>query len=206
MPTPSYAKPILPAAAVLAPGVAFAHHVMGGATPATFTQGLLSGLGHPVIGIDHLAFLLAVGIAVGASGLPLLTPAIFVAGSALGVALHLQGIALPAGEFLVAASVLLIGIVVAIGPRFSVGALCTLFALAGFGHGHAFGESIVGAEPSPVYAYLLGLSVIQMATTTAVTLLLRKLSERMTVVVSRTVGLAVAAVGVAGMTAQVYGF
>jgi len=57
---------------------ASAHHVMGGATPATFAQGLLSGLGHPVIGLDHLTFVLAVGLAVGASGLNLLMPAIFV--------------------------------------------------------------------------------------------------------------------------------
>src|SRR5262249_29863369 len=44
---------------------AFAHHVMGGKTPSTFVEGLLSGTGHPVIGPDHLAFLLAIGIAVG---------------------------------------------------------------------------------------------------------------------------------------------
>src|SRR5215510_12231222 len=32
---------------------AFAHHVMGGKTPSTFVEGLLSGVGHPVIGPDH---------------------------------------------------------------------------------------------------------------------------------------------------------
>jgi urease accessory protein len=35
---------------------AFAHHVMGGETPSTFVDGLLSGIGHPIIGADHLAF------------------------------------------------------------------------------------------------------------------------------------------------------
>lgn len=45
---------------------ASAHHVMDGQLPSTFAQGLLSGLGHPVIGPDHLAFLIAVGVAVGA--------------------------------------------------------------------------------------------------------------------------------------------
>ena len=38
---------------------ASAHHVMGGKIPTTFAEGFLSGLGHPVIGPDHLAFLLA---------------------------------------------------------------------------------------------------------------------------------------------------
>ena len=36
-----------------------AHHVMGGRMPSTFMEGLLSGLGHPVVGLDHLAFIVA---------------------------------------------------------------------------------------------------------------------------------------------------
>src|SRR5262245_65599030 len=40
---------------------ALAHHAMDGATPTTFWHGLLSGLGHPVIGLDHLAAIIAVG-------------------------------------------------------------------------------------------------------------------------------------------------
>jgi urease accessory protein len=55
---------------------------MGGKMPSTFGEGLLSGLGHPVIGPDHLAFLVAVGIAVGVGGLSLALPIVFVAASA----------------------------------------------------------------------------------------------------------------------------
>jgi urease accessory protein len=63
---------------VLAAAPVFAHHMMGGRTPATFMEGLLSGLAHPVIGLDHFAFLAAIGIAVGAFGLNLLLPVAFV--------------------------------------------------------------------------------------------------------------------------------
>jgi urease accessory protein len=35
---------------------------MGGDLPETHWLGLLSGLAHPVIGIDHLVFVLGVGI------------------------------------------------------------------------------------------------------------------------------------------------
>src|SRR5712691_10507894 len=84
---------------------ASAHHVMGGRTPATFAEGILSGLGHPIIGIDHLAFLIAVGLAVGVGRLHLAVPAIFVAASALGVAIHVQAIALSGAELAVAVSV-----------------------------------------------------------------------------------------------------
>src|SRR6266581_5159122 len=77
---------------------ASAHHVMGSKTPSTFMEGLLSGLGHPVIGPDHLAFLLAVGVVVGVGGLNLVLPAIFVVAMAIGVAVHVEGIGLPAAE------------------------------------------------------------------------------------------------------------
>lgn len=40
---------------------AFAHHLMGVRTPASFAEGILSGLGHPVIGLDHFAAVVAVG-------------------------------------------------------------------------------------------------------------------------------------------------
>ena len=39
---------------------ALAHHVMGGQVPVTFRDGLLSGLAHPIIGIDHFAAVVAV--------------------------------------------------------------------------------------------------------------------------------------------------
>lgn len=47
---------------------ALAHHAMGGQLPQTFGQGLLSGIGHPVIGVDHFAFVVAVGIVAALAG------------------------------------------------------------------------------------------------------------------------------------------
>ena len=55
-----------------------AHHVMGGRTPETFMQGLLSGLAHPVIGLDHLAFIVAMGVAAGVATLNLAIPVVFI--------------------------------------------------------------------------------------------------------------------------------
>jgi len=153
---------------------AFAHHVMGGKTPSTFVEGLLSGIGHPVIGPDHLAFLLAIGIAVGVGGLNLALPALFVVASAVGVMLHVNGINLPGAEIVVAASVLLAGFLLARGRALSVWMWAGLFAVAGIFHGYAFGESIFGAETSPLHAYLLGLILIQGALTVAAALFARR--------------------------------
>lgn len=53
---------------MLLAGPAWAHHAMGGEVPGTFAEGLLSGLAHPVIGLDHLAFILAVGLIAASLG------------------------------------------------------------------------------------------------------------------------------------------
>src|ERR1700681_1020420 len=150
--------------AMLVADPAFAHHVMGGRTPATFGEGLLSGLGHPIIGIDHLAFLVAVGVAVGVAGFNLLMPAVFVAASAIGVALHVCGIGIPGAQLMVAVSVIFAGALVARGinssPEMRSSVPWTaLFCIGGLLHGYAYGESIFGAERAPLAAYLIGLVV-----------------------------------------------
>src|SRR5262245_45015148 len=98
---------------------AFAHHVMGGQTPSTLVEGLLSGIGHPVIGPDHLAFLLAIGMAVGIGGLNLALPALFVIASAIGVMLHVNGIDVSGAEVIVVFSFLFAGFLFVLGRAVS---------------------------------------------------------------------------------------
>ena len=42
---------------------ALAHHPLGGMPMETFTHGVLSGIGHPLLGFDHLFFVIAMGVA-----------------------------------------------------------------------------------------------------------------------------------------------
>ena len=188
------------AGAMLMADPAFAHHVMGGRLPATFGEGLLSGLGHPVIGIDHLAFLVAIGVAVGVAGLNLLMPALFVAASAVGVALHVKGVTIPGAEVMVAGSVILAGALVARGAVSSMALWGTLFAAAGLVHGYAFGESIFGAEATPLAAYLIGLVVIQSALAIGVAAVARRSTKDP--IGPRLAGAAIAGVGVAVLVQQ----
>ncbi len=151
---------VITLACIAAP--AAAHHPMDSALPQTFMQGLLSGLGHPVIGLDHAAFIICTGFvcALLERGLPGIGA--LIAGSLAGTALYLAGIGLPASEAGVALSVILIGgLVVA---RRSVLPVLMFVALgfAGIFHGYAYGESIIGAEPAPMGAYLLGFSLLQL--------------------------------------------
>ncbi|CEG50974.1 Amidase [Stutzerimonas xanthomarina] len=143
-------------------GSAWAHHPMGGAIPATAWHGFLSGIGHPLIGIDHLAFIVAIGLICAFAGLrsPVF-PLTLVAATVAGAALSWAGLAVPAIELVVAVSLLGAAIVLFRMPSPRI----LLSALAMFGavfHGLAYGEAILGAEPAPLVSYLIGFSLIQM--------------------------------------------
>jgi urease accessory protein len=142
-------------------GIASAHHLMGGKTPSTFGEGILSGVGHPIIGPDHLAFLLALGIVVGVGRLSLVTPFLFLVAMACGVAAHVAAVNIPAAELIVAVSVLVVGVLLALDWRIQGSGWAAIFSIAGFFHGYAYGESIYGAEATPLAAYLVGLVAVQ---------------------------------------------
>jgi len=177
---------------------AFAHHLMGGRTPATFADGLLSGLGHPIIGLDHLAAVVAVGcLAASHRAAPILAIG-FVSTMIAGVALHVHGTAVPGAEILVALSVIMLGALMLRRRTMSTGAALALFAGIGLVHGYALGESIYGAEPTPLYAYLLGLAAIQGAVALAAVSGTRLLASKNTELsIVRLLGAGIAGVGFA---------
>lgn len=142
---------------------ALAHHVMDGNLPTTFMQGLLSGLGHPIIGLDHLAFVVALGIGAALLQGPLVVIAAFVTMSIAGVLIHLAQLDIPMVEPLVSFSVLLVGLALVWSRSVAGSVWLGIAAVAGLLHGYAFGESIVGAERAVVGAYLLGLAIVMAA-------------------------------------------
>ena len=149
---------------LVASSAAMAHHPMGDMTPETLWQGLLSGVGHPVIGLDHLAFIIALGLfaAIHAkTGVWLLAG--FLPATAAGSLLTVSGLALPGIEPGVALSVIVMGILLLAGRSARPLTLLLLAATSGLLHGLAYGEAVVGAEPTPIAAYLVGFLVIQTA-------------------------------------------
>jgi urease accessory protein len=179
---------------------ALAHHPMGGMTPETFSQGLLSGLGHPVIGLDHLAALVGVGLVASRFARGLTLPAFWIVAMAAGVGLHLASFDLPYTEALVALSVVAIGIAATMRTNLPYGLIAVLFAAGGTVHGYALGESIIGAEATPLAAYLIGLVAVQTALTTGVALAARSLTKgTFAAPAFRLAGVAVAVTGVAAL-------
>lgn len=153
---------LLLAAAAVFPAAGWSHHFMENALPQSFAQGLLSGLAHPAIGLDHFSFVVAAGFFLALAERGLWGIAALILGSLAGAALHLAGIEVPWNEGLIAASVVLIGALVLARRRLALAWLAGGLALAGLLHGHAYAESIFGAESLPLGAYLAGFSLTQL--------------------------------------------
>jgi len=186
---------------------ALAHHPLGGETPTTFLHGFLSGIGHPMIGIDHFAFLIAVGLISAFVSRRLLAPLAFIAAAAVGCLLGYGGSTPPLLEVGVAASVVLAGLVALSGRQMGAPLLLALFAAAGIFHGAAYSEAVIGAEATPLAAYLLGLGLIQYAISLAVGFLARSVagSSQWRAMQPRLAGAAVAGVGFAFLVENVEG-
>ncbi len=76
-----------------------------------------------------------------------------------------------------------------------------LFAVAGLFHGHAYGESIFGAERTPLEAYLVGLVIVQTAIATGVALAMRRpLTSPLN---ARLAGAVIAGIGLAVLMGQI---
>lgn len=154
--------------------IAHAHHPMGGAMPTTLWHGFLSGIGHPVIGPDHFAFIIAIGIAAALLRDRMSIIAAFIAASSAGVLMHVAALGVPMAEPLVAVSVIAAGAILATRQSMQRPVWIGLAAAAGLLHGYAFGEAVVGAERDVIGAYLVGIAIV----TTAIAWICMMLVER----------------------------
>lgn len=203
---------------LLAATPALAHHAMGGRMPANALEGFITGLAHPVIGPDHLAFIVAVGLLAATKRRGIWIPAAFILAALAGTLLHLASVALPGVELLVAGSVLLFGILLALPEAPALSVMTGLAAAAGLFHGYAYGEAIFGAESTPVLAYLVGFSTIQLTISllawwSGQRLLNQALAKAQTGLASdlvqtpviRSIGLVICGVGIAFLSNQIVG-
>jgi urease accessory protein len=117
-------------------------------------QGFVTGFLHPLSGLDHVLAMIAVGI----WGAQLKRPAIWILPVAfplamsLGGLLGIRGVPLPGVEIAVAASAVVLGIVIALELRPPLwGAALIVSAFAIF-HGHAHGTELPKAASPLTYA------------------------------------------------------
>ena len=204
MAKPTQIGGLLLASIVLLVDPALAHHVMGGRVPVTFADGLLSGLAHPIIGLDHFAALIAVACLASAHRAGSLLVLSFVVAMIAGVAIHVRGTTLPAAEIIVALSVVLLGAVLLCNRSLHTGAALVLFIAVGLTHGYALGESIYGSQSSPLAAYFIGLVAIQSAVALSVMFAARTVLQRKSEILTlRLVGAGIVGVGLTVLIQQV---
>ena len=149
-------KKILSIAALLMLGAnpAFAHPGHG------LTDSFAAGVAHPLSGLDHIAVMVAVGLWAALKGGRALWawPAAFVGVMLVGGALGMAHVAVPFVESGILASVVALGLLVALAvdlPVWTGAAIVAAFALL---HGHAHGsevaETVSGAE------YMAGFALV----------------------------------------------
>src|SRR5690606_31413212 len=134
----------------LVPAVAFAHPGHGGAAGHDFLHGFM----HPLHGMDHFLAMVAVGLWAAQRDRRSVwaLPIAFVAFMAVGFVLGAGGVAMPAVELGIAASVLVLGIAVALAARIPTVGAVALVALFALFPGHAHGAEL----PAGMAASLFG--------------------------------------------------
>ena len=119
-------------------GLAHAHVQTGEAS------GFLTGVGHPVSGLDHVVAMIAVGLWGAQLDAPALwlLPVTFPMMMALGGLVGLLGVALPGLEVGIAASAVVLGLVVMFALRPPLAVAVALVAVFAIFHGHAHGTEL----------------------------------------------------------------
>lgn len=138
------------------PSVASAHtgHTHGDSS-------LTNGLSHPISGLDHLLAMIGVGLWASQIGgrAKWIVPLAFVGSMVLGGVLQWAGVNVPQVEAGIAASVLILGLLIATTtklPTWAAGAIVGLFAIC---HGAAHATEFTGSS-AIAYSVGFGLSTI----------------------------------------------
>lgn len=116
-------------------------------------HGLAHGFLHPLMGLDHVLAMVAVGLVaarIGGRAL-MLVPLAFLAMMAVGGVLGASGYGLPFVEAAIALSVVVLGAVLALRPALPVAAAMALVGVFAVFHGHAHGAEMPDSATGLAY-------------------------------------------------------
>ncbi|MEM1139498.1 MAG: HupE/UreJ family protein [Pseudomonadota bacterium] len=135
--------------AILLTTPAFAHSGGEG-----FGGGFVSGFLHPIFGWDHVLAMVAVGLWGAFLGAPAiwLLPVAFPLMMAIGGALGVLGVPVPAVEQGIAASSIVLGILIALAARLPLVVALIIVAAFAIFHGHAHGTELPDATNAIAYS------------------------------------------------------
>jgi urease accessory protein len=132
----------------LACGTAGAHEESGQAT------GFLTGLAHPVSGLDHVLAMIAVGLWGAVLGAPAIwvLPVAFPLVMAVGGMMGLLGLAVPGVEIGIAVSAVALGTMVMLEARPRLWLAAAVVAFFAIFHGHAHGRELPAGTSALLYS------------------------------------------------------
>lgn len=158
-------KSSLGLAAVLMTHLAYAHTGVGA------TTGFLAGLTHPLLGLDHVLVITAVGLwAASLGGRAIwLVPGAFVSAMLVGGVLGMNAIDIPAVEYGILGSVVILGALIAFRSRMPTVIGMGIVALFALFHGHAHGTEMslitsgllygLGFISTTIFLHLIGIGL-----------------------------------------------
>ena len=142
-------------------GQAMAHE--GGGVAGGFASGFL----HPIMGWDHVAAMVAVGLWGAFLGAPAiwLLPIVFPLVMAVGGGLGIAGVPVPAVEVGIAVSAVVLGTMVALGARPPLWIAAIVVGAFAIFHGHAHGTELPAAADALAYAggFVIGTGLLHLA-------------------------------------------
>jgi len=138
----------LTALVILLPVTVHAH------TETETIGGFVSGFRHPLTGLDHIVAMVAVGLWGAYLGAPAmwLLPVVFPMVMALGGALGVLGVPLPAVETCIALSGVMLGLAVAFKARPPLWVAAVIVGFFAIFHGHAHGTELPNSANAMTYA------------------------------------------------------
>lgn len=148
--------PLAAASALLAAAPAWAHE-------GHAHSGLLAGFAHPFTGLDHLLAMVAVGLTAFRRERSFLAlPAAFLLFMMLGAALGFGGLELPSVETGIAASVLVLGLMLTFARQLSLTAGVLLAGGFALFHGHAHASEMAAGSVAALYiaGFVAGTAVL----------------------------------------------
>lgn len=179
---------------LLSASIASAHEGVG------MTGGLISGFLHPILGWDHVAAMVAVGLWGAFLGKPAIwvLPIVFPLVMAFGGALGVLGVPVPAVETGIALSALVLGVMVAFAARPPLWVAAVIVGVFAVFHGHAHGTELPAAANAITYSigFVVGTGLLHLCGIGFGLLVYRPLGE----VSVRVAGGAIALAGVGFLT------
>lgn len=150
------------ATAAALPFTAMAHVGSDGGGHHNFLDSLTHAIAHPFGGADHLAAMLAVGawsaLAFKTTRKAWAAPAAFVALLIAGCLAGFAGLHVPAIEPMIAASVLVLGLLVMVQKQMAVGAAAGLAGVFAFFHGAAHGYELFEENFAAAAGVIVGMA------------------------------------------------